>query len=134
MKKINLTSREKLNEIVKSMGEYLIAKYGTSEGAMRAWDTKGRGRGNSDPAQENSKSSKIEREISSGIITSLQGVPAKAEEVQREVMNRSNDIFGMMGVNPKNPSEAIRLLTPVFNRVLNQIRLNERITDQMRQL
>jgi hypothetical protein len=129
-----MTKREQLNRVAKEIESYLIAKYGTSEGAMRAWDTKGRGKGNSDPAQKNSKSSKIEREISSGITASLQGVPAKAEEVQQEVMSRANDIFRMMGVNPKNPSEAIRLLTPVFNRVLNQIRLNERIADQMRQL
>lgn len=44
MEEENLTSREKLNDIAKNIREGLIQKYGTSEGAMRAWDTRGRGR------------------------------------------------------------------------------------------
>lgn len=39
-----MTKRERLNKIAKEMEGTLIEKYGTSEGAMRAWDTRGRGR------------------------------------------------------------------------------------------
>jgi hypothetical protein len=39
-----MTKREKLNGIAKEIENLLIEKYGTSEGATRAWDTRGRGR------------------------------------------------------------------------------------------
>jgi len=39
-----MTKRERLNQIARGMEDLLIEKYGTSEGAMAAWDTRGRGR------------------------------------------------------------------------------------------
>lgn len=51
-----MTKREKLNGIAKEIENLLIEKYGTSEGATRAWDTRGRGRKASD--KKESKQSK----------------------------------------------------------------------------
>ena len=57
--------QKRLEQIGNKLGELIIEKYGTSEGAMAAWDTRGRGR--KAPEKSETKVSSSTREIPSNL-------------------------------------------------------------------
>ncbi len=91
-----MTKRERLNKIAREIEGTLIEKYGTSEGAMAAWDTRGRGR--KAPEKKEPKSTGAE---SSSWGTALDG-SGKKINVNDRVRDQYGNIYTVQTVNPSS--------------------------------